>query len=108
MTGIDPDATHLVEEFRARPFGPHSPALQRVLNRMRGLPIAGKHFLIADPASGRYGLAQLGGRGQPVIRHAAPVFETIEAAEWFVFRERWRLLTGQSLPDPDAAPAPPS
>ena len=105
--GIDAgEANRLAAEFRANPKGPHSPALQRVLNRMRGLPIAGKHFLIVDPASGRYTLAQLQGRGQPAIRHAGPTFATVEAAEWFVFRERWRLLTGQPLPDPDAA-APP-
>ena len=105
MTGIDADATDLAREFRARPLGPHGPALQRVLNRMRGLPLAGKHFLIFDPADGRYALAQLTGRpGEPVIRHAEPVFETIEAAEWYVFCERWRLLTGQRLPDADPAP----
>ncbi len=44
---------------------------------MRGLPLAGKHFLIFDPANGRYTLAQLTGRpGEPVIRHAESVFET--------------------------------
>ena len=47
--GIDAgEANRLAAEFRANPKGPHSPALQRVLNAMRGLPIAGKHFLIFD------------------------------------------------------------
>ena len=48
--GIDAgEANRLAAEFRANPKGPHSPALQRVLNAMRGLPIEGKHILIFDP-----------------------------------------------------------
>ena len=36
----------LVEEFLAAPFGRHSPALQRLLLRLRSLPAEGKHVLV--------------------------------------------------------------
>jgi hypothetical protein len=36
----------IFEEFRQKPIGHHSPALQRVLNVFRGEPTAGKYVLI--------------------------------------------------------------
>jgi len=88
----------LAEEFRAHPKGPHSPALQRVLNRMRGLPVAGKHILIYEKRSRRYVLAQLTGeRGRPVIRHDDVSFTSTAEAEWHVFRLRWQQLAGEAL-----------
>ena len=43
---INPADKHLVEEFRAKPIGLHSPALQSILNVFRGAPIDGKYVLI--------------------------------------------------------------
>jgi hypothetical protein len=95
---IDPAATHLAEEFRANPSGPHSPALQRVLNIMRGAAIAGKHFLIHDKERQVFVLAQLPAvRGSPVIRHNDQIFATTDEAEWTVFKLRWRDHTGRTL-----------
>ena len=88
----------LAAEFRANPKGPHSPALQRLLNRMRGLPVAGKHILIYDKRSRRYWLAQLtGGRGCSVVRNDDVSFATTAEAEWHVFRLRWQRLYGAVL-----------
>jgi hypothetical protein len=93
-------APHLAAEFRAQPTGPHSLELQRALRVLRGAPVAGKHILIFDKASRRYLLGQLPGkRGEPVVRHDEQAFASIEEAEWFVFRLRWRAHTGQELPE---------
>jgi hypothetical protein len=93
--GIDAGAAQrLAAEFRANPKGPHSPALQRVLNAMRGLPTAGKHILIFDAASHDYVLGQLTGeRGAPVVRHDLR-FPTAAEGEWHVFRLRLSALYG--------------
>ena len=90
----------LAAEFRARPKGPHSPELQRLLRVFRSRPVAGKHFLIFDKPTRRYLLAQLpNSRGESVVRHLERAFASAEEAEWFVFRLRWREHTGCELPD---------
>jgi N,N-dimethylformamidase len=91
--GIDAaEAGRLAAEFRANPKGPHSPALQRLLNAMRGLPIAGKHILIFDASARDFVLGQVTGRrGAPVVRHATR-FATVAAGEWHVFKLRLRAL----------------
>jgi branched-chain amino acid transport system permease protein len=111
MTALDMrdgDIERLAEEFRAKARGPYSPALQRVLNQMRGLPVAGKHILIHGQRTRRYTLAQLTGqRGRPIVRHDEISFETVAEAEWHVFQLRWRQLTGQTLADLPAKPCGP-
>lgn len=97
-SGIDGSRTDLAEEFRANPFGRHSPDLQALLAHMRGAPIPGKHFLWMIEPHSRWSLAQFSDE-QPVRGRKLPdhVFDTIEEAEWFVFRLRWRALFGSEL-----------
>ncbi len=98
MFKIDPTARHLAREFRETPRGPHSPDLQCVINLMRGVPIAGKHVVVLDKATGRYVVAQMTGRrGEPVVRHEEQSFATLDEAEWFIFRTRWHAHTGEML-----------
>lgn len=100
MYRIDPEATHLADEYRANPRGRHSPELQKVLGVMRGAPCAGKHVLIRDKGRGGYAIGRLSGRrGGPVHRIDDRVFATIAEAEWQVFRLRWKQHTGRDLPD---------
>lgn len=96
---IDPvEAKKLAAEFKANPKGPHSPALQRLLNAMRGLPVRGKHVLIFDKPSGRYVLGELAGeRGVPLTKHAGLHFAQPADGEWYVFRHRLRALFGIDL-----------
>jgi len=80
----------LVAEFRRKPFGRHSAALQELLNAFRAEPIAGKPFLFMLEQHRRWALARFS-RSQPLayeVDHET-VFETIEDAEWHVFRQRW-------------------
>jgi len=94
--GVDGDRVDLVEEFRRQPFGRHSSDLQALLNYMRGRSIIGKHFLLLIGPHTKWMLAKFTAGSplgsEPLSDH---VFDTIEEAEWFVFKLRWRELFGR-------------
>lgn len=93
---------HLVEEFRAKPIGLHSPDLQKILNVFRGEAIEGKYVLVCTKPHERWVLAQLPSparRGEPLKMHHNQVFHSIEDAEWEVFKLRWHKYTGEHLED---------
>ncbi len=108
MTAIDPTRLDLAREFRARPFGVHSPDLQAVLNRMRGQPVQGKYCLIMTRPHEEWVLART--VGDPLRPEVVPgyVFASLEEAEWAVFKLRWQELTGHDLGAElgEAPPAP--
>ena len=97
MYRIDPARTDLAAEFRARPLGVHSPELQAVLTVMRGAGIEGKHVLVMTRPHAEWTLARM--TGDPPRPRLMPehVFDSIEEAEWLVFRQRWAELTGTEL-----------
>ena len=65
----------LADEFRAKPIGHHSPALQTVLGQLTGQ------------------------RGEPIRLLEDQVFRSIDDAERHVFKLRWKKHTGQELAD---------
>jgi hypothetical protein len=98
MYRFDPQALHLALEFRARPIGQHSPELERLLTLMRNEAIAGKYCLICTKPHEEWVLARLSGiRGVGPTILKAHRFDSIEAAEWAVFKLRWRRLGGVDL-----------
>ena len=98
MTMIDPPDLALAREFRDRPYGIHSPALQALLNEMRRGPHRGRWALYASRPGEEWMLVQLSGeRGKPVTFHPEATFATYEAAEWHVFKLRWQAMTGRPL-----------
>ncbi len=97
MPVFDPSRTDLTEEFRRTPFGRHGDALQRVLTIMRSEPYAGHLVLVQETRSGPYRLARLGQqRGDPVTI-LEQTYPDREAAEWAIFRIRWRGLGGGEI-----------
>ena len=81
----------LTDEFFAAPFGNHSPALQRLLLRLRSLPAEGKHVLVEVEPFRQWQLARLRGRGEPVeLLHET--FDSLEQAERHVYRLRCAML----------------
>ncbi len=97
---VDATRTDLAAEFKAKPRGPHSDDLRRVLHRMRTGALDGKHILINRVPYQEWVLAQLTGRrGEPPIIHHNKVFTSLEEAEWAVFKMRWEALTGDVLPE---------
>ena len=88
MSEIDsaPDRA-LALEFRRRPYGRHSPALQHLLNGFR-LSAATPHYVLVCRKPGReWVLASLGAcRGAPIEILEDQVFHSREEAEWMRFR----------------------
>jgi N,N-dimethylformamidase len=111
MLEIDPRRLDLAREFKARPFGVHSPDLQAVLNRMRRQPQPGKYCLLMSKPHAEWLLART--TGDPIRPEVVPgfVFHSLEEAEWAVFKLRWQELTGhdlaRALGEPPAPAAPP-
>jgi len=89
MFAIDPRRTDLALEFKRRPFGPHSPELQAVLNVLRGAVHCQNLLLVCTRPHAEWMLAEK----QP----------SLEDAEWHAFRVRWQAVTGQALPALDRA-----
>jgi hypothetical protein len=95
---IRPEDRIHVAEFRERPHGRHSPDLQRILNVMRGTPLKGRYVLVCTRPFREWKLARHPGeRGRPIEILDHPPFASREAAEWVVFRLRWKELTGEEL-----------
>jgi hypothetical protein len=88
----------IVEEFKRKPIGHHSPALQRVLNVFRGEPTPDKYVLVCTKPHKEWVLGQLpDGKGKPVKILKGQVFTSIEEAEREIFRRRWKKHTGKDL-----------
>lgn len=99
MYRIDPDDLRLAREFKANPFGIHSPDLLRLLRLFRGEAVAGKHALLCTKPNREWMLVQLSGeKGEPIVLHKDKVFHDLAAAEWAVFKLRWKKHTGHELP----------
>ena len=95
---ITDDDLEYVAEFKAQPFGYHSPGLQRVLNTMRCGTKAGKYVLVVREPFKRWVLGRLPAvRGRPVEIMQGREFTSLEDAEWAIFELRWKALTGRDL-----------
>ena len=103
MFVIDPRRTDLALEFKRRPFGPHSPELQAVLNVLRGSRHCQNLLLVCTRPHAEWMLAEKQPAGRPPRLFPDRVFTSLEAAEWYAFRLRWEAVTGQSLPDLEPA-----
>lgn len=87
----------VIEEFKKCPVGHHSPELQQVLNKFRGAPMADKYCLVTLKPFKKWQLAMTtGDRAQPV-KLLDKTFDSIEEAEWHVFKLRWKMYTGETL-----------
>jgi hypothetical protein len=84
-------------EFMAVPVGLHSPGLQRVLNVLRGEPLAGKYVLIEVTPHQRWQLGRLTGERGRAVDVLDTFFTDLEAAEREVFVLRWKEHVGQDL-----------
>lgn len=97
MFAIDPSRKEVAYEFKQKPLGVHSPELHAVLTTMRRMPIYGKHILVMTTPNLEWQLAVM--EGNPIMPRILPepVFTDPLDAEWYVFKLRWKLLTGEHL-----------
>jgi hypothetical protein len=94
---IEPDLS-LAAEFRARPLGHHSPALQKLLRLFRGEPVEGKYALLRTKPERQWMIVQFTGvKGEPLILHSDRLFTDWNEAEWAVFKLRWKRHFGHDL-----------
>ena len=98
MIQFDKSRLDLAREFRANPFGEHSPDLQYLLHIMREPGPEAFHVLLVDRPGERWTLALMepGGRAPP--RPTNTVFTDLKEAEWHIFKLRWFRLAGEELP----------
>ena len=97
MFKIDPSRLDIAREYKAKPFGEHSPELQYTLNQMRMRPVQEFEVLVMTEPGKRWVLAYMPmGGGSP--RMTNQTFDRLEDAEWHVFKLRWKDMTGQDLP----------
>ena len=109
MYRIDPERLDLVEEFKAKPFGPYSHELERLLNRLRMGPVKDRHVLVCTKRYAEWVLGRLTGeRGAAIRIFADQRFDSLARAEWEVFRLRWRAHTGDDLHDRIEPPSYPA
>ncbi len=98
MYEIDPSRTDLVEEFRNNPYGPYSPELNLVVNRLRLMPMADRHILVCTRRGCEWMLAKMPSkRGAALELFKDRVFTNSNEGVWEVFRMRWETVTGESL-----------
>jgi N,N-dimethylformamidase len=97
LFAFDPSRLDLAREFKAKPFGEHSPDLQYLLNLMRSRETDGRHVLVMTRPHAQWTLARLtdGNLGSPQLTNLT--FDSLEAAEWAVFKRRWEALAGAPL-----------
>jgi hypothetical protein len=98
MYRFDKTRLDLAREFRASPFGEHSPDLQYLLHLMRTPGPEPFHVLLIDEAGARWTLAEMEPGSRKPPRRSNVVFTDLEAAEWHVFKLRWAKLAGEELP----------
>ncbi len=96
MYQFDKSRVDLAREFKAAPFGEHSPDLQYLLNILRAPRPGPFHVLLIDRPGERWTLGLMEPGRAPVRTNM--VFTDLAAAEWHVFRERWSVLAGAECP----------
>ena len=93
---IDPRRIDLAAEYRARPFGRHSPELQALLDIMHRAEHC-QDLILVSIEPGKWVLGERQSDGKPPLLFQDHVFESREAGEWAAFRRRWEVLAGRPL-----------
>ena len=94
---VTSDRTDLAAEFKAKPYGHHSPDLEAALDQLRVVNPNGKFILVCTLPGREWTLAYLAGEPPRAHLQTDFVFTSLEQAEWAVFKLRWEHLTGGVL-----------
>ena len=95
---VDPTRRDLVDEFRRSPYGPYSPELSLLVNRLRLGPMRERFILVCTRRGREWAIAKMPtARGAKLEFVDGCVFDDYAAATWQVFRLRWQAVTGEAL-----------
>ena len=98
MYRIDPARADLAREYKARPSGPHSPELQKLLLMLRWGAVRGKTVILANQAESQWRLGKLGPKRGTPMQEVGPTYSSQAEASWACFRARWQEITGHPCP----------
>jgi hypothetical protein len=98
MYRIDPARADLAREFKARPYGPHSAELQKLLLILRWGNTRGKTVILASNSERRWRLGKFGPKRGTPMQEYGPIYNSAAEASWACFRARWLEATGQECP----------
>ncbi len=104
MLRVDPARRDLVDEYLSRPFGPHSPQLQRLALHLRLAQPAGKlvAVTVARHAAWRIGVFS-GRRGTPIRLLDDTVYRSLADVNRAIFMLQWQAASGTAPPAADGA-----
>ena len=97
MYSIDPNRIELAREFKATPWGEHSPDLQYLLHLMRKPGREPFPVLFMTEAWRRWTLAWMDPARPGAPQLTNTTFDDLREAEWHVFKLRWKAMTGVDL-----------
>ncbi len=98
MLDVDHKDLAPCSEFFASPTGPHGPGLRRLLTVMRADTVDDPHVIV-EAEGGGFGLGVASDRrGEPVRVYQGVRFESYADALRAMFKLRWEMLTGRTLP----------
>ena len=98
MFKFDASRTDLAREFKAKPFGEHSPDLQYMLHLMRTPSEKPFYALLMTKPYEQWTLAIVDPTAKAPPRLTNQVFDSLEDAEWATFKLRWEALAGSECP----------
>lgn len=98
MYRIDPARADLAREYKARPLGPHSAELQKVLLILRWGGTRGKSLILCTKPDREWRLARFGPKRGTPMQEYGPTYTKHSEASWACFRARWLEITGHPCP----------
>ncbi|MCO5064246.1 MAG: ABC transporter permease [Rhizobiaceae bacterium] len=94
VVDLDAQEQEALHEFEHDPAGRHSPALQKIVNRMRGGSVNNKLVLFCTKPHKEWILARLNGRAKPITFYWDRKFTNLDEAEVEIYRMRLAEMKG--------------
>jgi len=89
----------LIREYRTVPRRQWSIELKRLMNRLMIVPEEQRLVVVGLSRGGPWHLCQRKGiRGHPFVPLDERIFDKLADAQWEVFKQRWKVVTGETVP----------
>ena len=99
MFKIDNSRADLAAAYKKNPLDAYpSPALQKVLQRLRWGNARGRTIVVCTVPEQEWRLGKMGARRGMPVEINEPAYNRYEDALWACFRARWREVSGEDCP----------